>query len=369
MAAGATAALFSFGVDAAEISGELVYTGELWGNTRGGIKTGVRYLHNIDATLTADWGTDDKGGTFFIYGLHNNGDELSADLIGDAQVISNIDNTAVNRLYEAWYEHRFADGAARVKGGLIDLNSEFDAIEPGGLFINSSHGIGPDFSQSGDNGPSIFPSTSLAALAEWAPVDSWSIKLGVFDAVPNDPDRPKRHRIAWDEGTLFVGEINHLRESGLRIALGGWAYTSEFERVSGTGEAKNGGAYAILEGPIGPGMTGWVRGGFANSSVNQFGGYAGGGVVQTGAIPGRPDDQLGIAIAIAMNGGSFKRVLRQEGVPFARHESNVELTYRAELAPGIAVQPNFQYVFNPGATSELRNAFVVGARLEIGTGF
>lgn len=116
-------------------------------------------------------------------------------------------------------------------------------------------------------------------------------------------------------------------------------------------------------------MTGWVRGGFANSSVNQFGGYAGGGVVQTGAIPGRPDDQLGIAIAIAMNGGSFKRVLRQEGVPFARHESNVELTYRAELAPGIAVQPNFQYVFNPGATSELRNAFVVGARLEIGTGF
>ena len=29
---------------------------------------------------------------------------------------------------------------------LYNLNSEFDVIETAGLFINSSHGIGPDYS-------------------------------------------------------------------------------------------------------------------------------------------------------------------------------------------------------------------------------
>ena len=65
------------------------------------------------------------------------------------------------KLYEAWFEQTLFDDRLSFKAGLYDLNTEFDVVETAGLFINSSHGIGPDFSQSGVNGPSIFPTTSL----------------------------------------------------------------------------------------------------------------------------------------------------------------------------------------------------------------
>ncbi len=62
-----------------------VYTGEAWGNARGGMENGTRYLHNIDLTLEADLsfaGLEDT--TLFVYGLHTNSPEFSGDLVGDA---------------------------------------------------------------------------------------------------------------------------------------------------------------------------------------------------------------------------------------------------------------------------------------------
>ena len=43
------------------------------------------------------------------------------------------------RVYEVWLARRFKHGG--IKFGLIDLNSEFDVQEAGGLFLNSSAGI------------------------------------------------------------------------------------------------------------------------------------------------------------------------------------------------------------------------------------
>ena len=37
--------------------------------------------------------------------------------------------------------------------GRYDLNSEFYRLQSAGLFLNSSFGIGPEFSLSGQNGP------------------------------------------------------------------------------------------------------------------------------------------------------------------------------------------------------------------------
>ena len=39
---------------------------------------------------------------------------------------------------------------------MYDLNSEFYRVESGGLFLNSSFGIGPEFARSGAGGPSPF---------------------------------------------------------------------------------------------------------------------------------------------------------------------------------------------------------------------
>ena len=112
------------------------------------------------ATIDAEQVFNIPGGTLFFYGLYNNNKTLSDTLIGDMQTVSNIDTTTATRLYEAWYEQAFGDGKSSLKVGLYDLNSEFDAIDTAGLFLLSSHGIGPDYSQTGLNGPSIFPVTT-----------------------------------------------------------------------------------------------------------------------------------------------------------------------------------------------------------------
>ncbi|MDQ3482646.1 MAG: carbohydrate porin, partial [Pseudomonadota bacterium] len=152
----------------------VIYTAEVFRNTRGGLGRGTRYLDNFDMTLTVDgeralgW----RGATLFAYGLYNNGEPFSDDLVGAVQGVSNIETgVGAARLYEAWIEQRFASDRASVKLGLYDLNSEFDAIEAAALFLNPSHGIGPDFSQSGRNGPSIFPVTSLAIRGDYRLAD------------------------------------------------------------------------------------------------------------------------------------------------------------------------------------------------------
>jgi porin len=365
-------------VDESPFSFEALYTGEVWSNARGGIQKGTRYLHNVDLTLEADLsfvGLEDT--TLFLYGLHTNGPEFSPDLVGDAQVVSNIDNGEVFRLYEAWIEKLFADKKLSLKAGLIDLNADFDVNETGSLFINSSHGIGVEFAQTGDNGPSIFPSTSLAVRAQYAPNDNWSLRFGAFDETSNDPNNPKQQQIDWRKGPLFVGEASYVADNGLRVNAGGWGYTSEFQPILSTDKVGNNiGAYGLIEGPLyrekseeGQGLSGFVRVGFANERINQFSHYMGGGVVYTGPFKSRDDDQVGFAIAAAGNGDDFKRSVRMGGGNPEDYETNLELTYRTQLTDWLAIQPDIQYIIDPGAVGGLRNALALGVRVEIGAAF
>lgn len=85
---------------------------------------------------------------------------VSNEAVGNAQIVGNIDAPAGIRPFEAYVAMRFGPGdGSLIKVGLIDLNSEFDVQGAGAFLINTSHGIGLDFSQSGINGPSIFPTT------------------------------------------------------------------------------------------------------------------------------------------------------------------------------------------------------------------
>lgn len=361
----------------------VVYTADVWRNARGGVKRGWRYLDNLDLTLTVDaeralgW----NGATIFLYGLYNNGTSLTDELVGDLQTVSNIDaGTEAARLYEAWVEQRFAGDRASVKVGLYDLNSEFDTNDSNSLFINSSHGIGPDFSQSGENGPSIFPVTSLALRADYSFADNWLVRAAVLDGVPGDPDRPKRTAIKLGngDGALIVAELEY-SDDRTKAAAGTWRYTAKFEDMLATqlvGESVaregNEGVYMFAErkltggGRDAPGLAGWVRLGFADAKFNPIESYVGGGLVHTGLLPGRNEDQFGLAVASVRLGHRFRRTLELAGELSTKRETNIELTYRAALAPWLTLQPDVQYVINPGARPALNDALVIGLRAELG---
>ncbi len=367
----------------AEIVFEAAYTGEIFGNTRGGLRRGARYLDNLDLMLTVPSDVFGyHGGTLFGYVLYNNKSTFSGPVVGDLQVVSNIDNEDNVRVFEAWYEQRFLAGRAGVKLGLFDLNAEFDAIETAGLFLLSSHGIGAEFSQTGLNGPSIFPITSAGARLDFRVGAPLLLRFAAFDAVPGTRNKPRKTAIHLSdgEGALLVLEADTHPLPDLRLVVGLWTYTSKFEAVeSGFDDtvpqmrSGNNGLYVFAEGPLliahdgGPErLDAWVRYGIADDHVNQLKRYFGGGLVYSGLFSQRPHDRLGLAVAVAENGAPFLRAAKAAGMAEEKREINFELTYRAPLADWLVVQPDVQYIINPGAHLALRNALAVGLRFEFG---
>lgn len=348
----------------------VVYTSEIWSNTSGGIETGTRYLDNLDLELEIDvadaWGIG--AGTLFVHGLYNNGTTFSDELVGDMQTVSNVEAVEAARLFEFWYE--LAEDQWSVRTGLYDLNSEFDVNETGALFTNSSHGIGAELGQTGLNGPSIFPVSSLA-LRGAIQTDSVTARVAIIDAVPGDADDPASNEIRLDddEGVLTIAELDvPLRESS-RLWAGYWRYSAAFEKPFDSGfDNGNDGWYVGFEQMFHLGsrsMAWFVRYGEANEQLNALADYLGAGVLINGLFTGRPEDQIGLAVASAGAGDPYRDSLVQTGVGAERRETALEMTYRAAINEHLVIQPDIQYVRNPSSSSALDNAWVFGLRLEI----
>lgn len=336
-------------------------------------------LNNTDITLTIDgekaFGLN--GATFFAYILADSGIDPSGEYIGDAQTFSNIESPNFVHLHELWYQQSFAEEKASVLFGLYDLNSEFDVIETGGLFSSSSHGIGPDFSQSGQNGPSIFPAVSLSLRGLYNITDQVYIQAVILDAVPGDGNTDSNEnraviKLDSTDGYLTVAEFGHVSrddESYHKYSIGFWGYTkAKKEDIDAGNNIKNKGVYMAADANIfqeaedsTQGLNGFIRYGFAEDKINKFKTYNGAGLAYTGLIPGRDEDQLGLAIAIVNPTDSFKT--GNPGV--AAPETAIELNYFTQITPWLALKPDIQWIKNPGMLNNKSQATVIGMRIEL----
>lgn len=340
---------------------------DLWRNTWGGAGVGDTALNKLQVTVDVEgpaFGA--PGWTASLQVFRTDGGSLSDALAGDLQTASNIEAPSGDRLMEAWAERRIGDQGS-FRFGLMDLNAEFDSIEPAGLFLNSSHGIAPDLSQSGLNGPSIFPVSALGARAEWSPSDAVSLRAAVFDGVPGDLDRPDAFvaiELSRRDGALLIAQADWAFAEWVQASVGAWRYTAAFERLDrpGARQQGQGGVYAFVEGdlPGATGWSGWLRVGVADADVAVIADYVGLGVVRSAPFRGRPDDQLGFAVARAGLGGPARR---PDGLPAA--ETVFELTYRLQVSERFAIQPDLQYVRHPASRADLNDALIVGLRLSV----
>jgi porin len=387
---------------------EAAYTGDVVGTAAGGVRRDVVYLDNLDLQLQLDghrllgW----PGALAVVHVLSNRG-EHPESIVGDAQGVSNIAAPNAWRVYEAWLQQNLIDGRLSLLAGLYDLNSEFDVIQSAGLFLNSSFGIGAEYGSSCHNGPSIFPVTSLGFRLKWRPRPSFHLEGIVADGVAGDTANPAATRISLGggdgallamEAALFSGvhlepptdhvEAYHRsRHVGrgapamsydAKLALGGWAYTGQFEdlaAVPGPGGPRrvtgSYGAYLLAERVVrrGPGggqaLTLFGRVGVARGQVNRFAGYLGGGAVYAGPFSRRPDDEVGLALAAALNSTAYRDGTAAQGPRPDAAETAVELTYRAQVRSWLALQPDIQYVVNPGTVRGRPNAWMLGLRGEV----
>lgn len=346
---------------------ELTYTSEVMGNISGGISRGAEYLDNLDMVLEVDMERiAGIGGTkLHVYGLYNNGASISAR-VGDSFATSNIeaDSRHQFRLYEAWLETALTPSLS-VKAGLYDLNSEFDTLETSGLFVGSAHGIGVDISQTGLNGPSIFPVTSLAVRVEKEFSSAARLRAAVLDGVPGNPDRPGRTSVKFgaNEGVLAIAEFEWSPREA-KLLAGHWRYTARFDNFDGGRARGNAGYYVRGETKI------WerhetrldifARVGTARARFNMFDRFMSAGIKATGIV-GSNADEAGIAIATARTSRRYRNSITAAD----DHETALEMTYRREILPFLTVQPSLQFVFNPSADPTLKTAVVPGIRTEL----
>ena len=113
-------------------------------------------------------------------------------------------------------------------------------------------------------------------------------------------------------------------------------------------------------------MAAFLQVGVAGQQVDRFGSYYGAGLAAAGLIPGRPKDEIGVAVAIGRNGYSYMQSQLQQGIPVNRAETAIEATYLAQINDWLAIQPDVQYVVRPNTDPTIKDAFVFQLRAEIG---
>ncbi len=68
-------------------------------------------------------------------------------------------------------------------------------------------------------------------------------------------------------------------------------------------------------------------------------------------------------MAHARNGSPFLRALQAAGERFERGETAIEAIYLLQLGEFVQLEPDVQWIVNPGMDPALENALVLGLRL------
>jgi porin len=380
----------------------VIYDGSVVADTAGGTRTGTAYVGNLRLQLALDGKRlfQAPGWTAFFQILSIHGGQPS-NFIGDAQGVNSYAAKSALRLYEAWGQYSSSSGRWSFLVGRYDLNSEFYRLASSGLFLNSSFGMGPEFSQSGIGGPSIFPDTSIGARVIFKPAPSILIRAAVMDGAPANRADGETRFPGQEEGLLLVSEIAFLTRPesddsrGVakyqvgrganfpayddKIAIGTWHYTGTFRDLSLVDimghplqHEGSGGTYVLIDRTLFRAaanpkarLSGFLQYGVGDGRVNQFGSYAAAGLNASGFIASRPDDDFGIALTSARNGSHYIDFLNTMAVPVTRAETTIEATYLLQVNSRFSVQPDIQYVVHPGTNPTRANATVLQVHFQL----
>ncbi len=349
---------FTFG---ANIQGGIVR------NFSGGLKPGSDYMGRIHLTVKFDtevaglW----KGGQFFVNGVNAHGGTPTANLIGDFQPISRNEATERTALFEFWYKHSF--GKFSVLAGQHDMNSSFGTSTSAGRSIHSAFGMYPSVTPNAGYSFSIFPRTMPAIYTKYNG-KKITIQAAAYAGVSNNfNDDP--YNLTWnlDESVYLVGEVHYKNfRQGTQLGtykLGVFHHTGEFPDVTDPSNQLNGnsGLYLIADHMVLPeaedvsqGLMLFFQTGMASGNQNLIDLFTSAGITYRGLLPGRDKDVLFAGIV-----DSFINDELQEAAPQVESSRGIiEVNYALNLGKNFTLQPDIQYIINPGANPDLDNAFL-----------
>ena len=382
---------------------------ELWGTLSGGVATGAAYDGVTFMNVTLDLGTilewPDAQIYASAYQIHGLGPEGN---VGALQLVSDLEATPATRLYDLWFDKKLGELDFRI--GQEGINDEFMISNGATVMINSSFGFPAWAALDLPSGAPNYPLSSPFVRVTFTPDQTWTAMLGVFDGNPAGPGT-NNPQVRDASGTLFrvsdpalvVGEvwygINQEPDAkGLpgRYKVGflyhyGRFYDQQYDiyGVPLASPLSNGlpelrqhdyALYGVADQMVlptgkdtGVSLFGQIMGGPGDRNLVNVSAF--GGANWKGPIPGRTADTLGVGFAYVHIGSSASSLANLQsfygtGAPSQGSETVLEATYQAQVTGWLQVQPDFQYVINPGAgftlvnnvRTKLPNATVLGVR-------
>jgi porin len=369
-------------------------TSELLGNVTGD-STGTVYEGATLAALQIDTAKAIglPGGTFraSMYQIHGQG--LSDGTIGNLNTVSNIEAAPGSRLFDLWYEQTMLGGAVSLRLGQQAADQEFQVSTYGGLFINASFGWPTLAAEALPGGGPAYPLAALGGRLKVQPRDDLAMLLGVYSGspAPDGQDNTSGTSFVVDQGVFIIGEVQYSINTGEKATglagtykLGAWYNSNAFpdQRYGADGllladpassgvplyRSGNYSVYAVADQMVwrAPGTKDQGIGVFAritgaSGDRNLVSAFVNVGATWKGAIPGRPDDTIGLGAGIARISDNARAadsdVAFFSGAAYPKRSSEavLELTYQAAVTPWLTLQPDFQYIFNPGAGAPSAN--------------
>ena len=364
------------------------------GNVTGGIHTGFDYEGVTEAGLGIDaekaFGL--VGGTFNVTAYQFHGRGRTVPDVAALTAISGAEQTTRGaRLFELWYEQLLFDKTLAIRVGQMSSDQEFITTEYGGVLINSGYGF-PTLA--GDDLPSGGPAYPLATPGirlKYVPSESLAVLAAIFNGDPagHGPGDPQKRdgggtALRVNDGSFVIGELQYGLNAGDKAPglpgtykLGFWYDTLPFadQRFSSSGLSLANPAntapartvrndyslYAVMDqllwkkpGTADGGVAMFIRAMGAPPDRNLVDLFVQGGVSFKAPFAGRENDTVGAAVSWAHIGydaaklNSDQAAFTGQPIPVRRSETQLELTYQAQLADWLQVQPDLQYVVNPG---------------------
>lgn len=369
-----------------------------WGGfDEGGEYQGVLELYvNADMEKLGFW----KGLCFHANGFQIHGNSITGANIGSLMPVTSLEATDATRLFELWVQQTMFNEKVSVRLGQLAADEEFILSEGGGYFINGTWGWPSITAADLPSGGPAYPLATPGVRVAVTPNDRTALLVGVYNGDPaphcrnEDPQRCNPHGVDFelDDPPLLMIEGGYTyNPDGLRgiVKFGGWNHFGEFEHqrvdiggnlIAITGKPgrpldNNWGLYGIIdqlvwrvpgsEDPQGVGIFARVIG--APQDRNLIDWYFDGGVTFTGMIPNRPNDAFAVGFAYTNISDTVSAFDVDFGAPVARnYEALVEICYTFEIKPGWSLQPDFQYIWQPGGNvAGQKDATVIGARSSI----
>ena len=397
------------------------YLANLAGNPVGGKSAGFTYCDNftVDLQFQSKPLFGYEGGTLSVIGIERNGNNLSAQHVGNQFTVQQVYGGTGFIFYGLAYNQRFDDDKISFKFGRMAAGDDFASSPLYWLYMNN--GI--------DGNPQSLPVNGSFSTYPWSVwggrlralvTDNTEAMLGVYQVTPQ-VSQSYMHGFNWNmnpgDGVMMIGQYGWAPEF-FKPAAGVVPAAAKSEDGKTVAKAGEGKTFSTPVSDIVPhGLPGhyWMGGYYSTWTYPQFGSSQGqngayglywhfdqmiyrmdpfrdtgltawsafmlcpqqntakvpfqynGGLVYTGLIPFRPRDVSIFGVAYGNFSSNYARANESSSSPggYATYELVYEYGYRINLTKFAYIQPDAQWVINPGGTGNIPNALVLGAQIGV----